>query len=176
ILRGERPEDISLVHVPSVAMFDQRELRRWGISEKSLPAGSLVAFRDPSFWERYGSYIILVLVVFIIEGLLIAGLLINRARRRQADKESTSLARLAEARRKKLDEVVSNLPGVVWELRLEPGSGAPKVRFVSSYAEKMLGYSVEEWLSRPDFVQSILHDEDREAFARQRDRLLASGQ
>ena len=36
-------------------MFDWRELRRWGISEARLPAGSIVQFRQLSAWDQYQS-------------------------------------------------------------------------------------------------------------------------
>src|SRR5439155_5636116 len=49
ILAGERPEQISVTGVsPNVAMFDWRQLRRWGINTASLPPGSDVRFREPS--------------------------------------------------------------------------------------------------------------------------------
>src|SRR5262249_25154013 len=96
------------------------------------------------------------------------------ARRRRADRDSANSALLADGQRRNLDEILSNIPGVVWELRLEPGSGAMTVPFVSKYAEKMLGYSVEEW-SDPGFLQSIVCGEDREEFVRHRDRLLTTG-
>ena len=35
------------------AMFDWRELQRWGISESRLPPGSVVQFRGPSLWDEY---------------------------------------------------------------------------------------------------------------------------
>src|SRR5262249_6628542 len=49
ILAGERPEQISVPRLsPNVVMFDWRQLRRWGISETSVPPGSAIRFRDRS--------------------------------------------------------------------------------------------------------------------------------
>ena len=52
ILRGERPESIPpQVFEAAAPVFDWRELQRWGISEARLPAGSVIQFRQPGFWE-----------------------------------------------------------------------------------------------------------------------------
>src|SRR6185295_8612268 len=114
VLAGKRAQDIPAETVPSVAMFDWRELRRWRIDESKLPIGSIVSFKEPTFWEQYKWRIVGVISLCIIEALLILGLLLNRARRRQAEKENERLATLAEHERKRLAEVVSNVPGIVW--------------------------------------------------------------
>jgi PAS domain S-box-containing protein len=175
ILAGEKPENIPPQVVPSVTMFDWRELRRWGFDESKLPAGSIVRYRQPSFWEQYKWRIVGVLSLCVLEALLIVGLLINRARRRQTEEENERLARLAEAERRRLDEVVSNVPGIVWEARTEPGTDSRKSTFVSDYVERMLGYSMQEWLSTPGFAQTIVAPEDRERVAREAQALFESG-
>ncbi|HEV2840395.1 MAG TPA: hypothetical protein VGW39_03640 [Chthoniobacterales bacterium] len=38
--------------------YDWRELRRWKIDERSLPAGSTVLFRQPTIWQQYKGWII----------------------------------------------------------------------------------------------------------------------
>jgi signal transduction histidine kinase len=43
--------------------YDWRELQRWGISERNLPAGSVIRFRQPTFWQLYMWHIVLVVVV-----------------------------------------------------------------------------------------------------------------
>jgi len=52
ILRGEQAGRIpvQIIEAP-YPTYDWRELQRWGISEASLPAGSVIEFREPSFWE-----------------------------------------------------------------------------------------------------------------------------
>ena len=167
VLAGEKPQAMAPYGVPNVVMFDWRELRRWGIGEQNLPPGSIVRFKELTFWEQYKWHIAGVISLCILEALLIAYLLITRARRRRAEKESERLARLAEGERRRLDEVVSNTPGVVWESRLEPGTETRKSTFVSDYVEKMLGYSVEEWLSTPGFAMTLVHEEDRERVTRE---------
>ena len=54
VLRGERADDIAPVEIdPNVSQVDWRQLRRWGISESRIPAGTSIRFREPSAWDRY---------------------------------------------------------------------------------------------------------------------------
>ena len=85
ILAGESAQNIPPQTVWSVTMVDWRQLRRWGIDEKNLPAGSIVRFKQPTFWEQYKWHIIGVASLIIFQALLIIWLLINRARRRRAE-------------------------------------------------------------------------------------------
>jgi len=52
ILKGTKPEKIPIYTAPNFYMFDWRELQRWHINEAALPAGSVVYFRQVSFWQR----------------------------------------------------------------------------------------------------------------------------
>ena len=87
ILKGERPQDIPIVRGANVYMFDWQALKRWGLDEKNLPAGSIVLNRQPTVWELYWWYIIGGIVLLLLQTLLIFGLLRQRARRRKAETE-----------------------------------------------------------------------------------------
>ena len=53
VLKGESPESIPVREIDAhITQFDWRQLRRFGISETRLPAGSLVRFREPSLWDQ----------------------------------------------------------------------------------------------------------------------------
>lgn len=86
ILRGERPGNIppQMLAEP-VPVYDWRELRRWNISEARLPAGSVIRFRQPDFWELYRWPISGAVSVCLLQAALIAGLLANRAKRKGAE-------------------------------------------------------------------------------------------
>ncbi|MGD0042056.1 MAG: ATP-binding protein [Isosphaeraceae bacterium] len=87
ILGGEKPEHIvSPGTVDDPFTFDRRQLQKWGISEQSLPAGSVVLYKSPSFWELYKWHITSVISLCVVEALLILGLLMERARRRRAER------------------------------------------------------------------------------------------
>src|SRR5262245_8688340 len=56
---------------------------------------------------------------FVVQAGLIVWLLMTRIRRREAEVESGRLAALAESEHKRLGEVVSNVPGIVWETQID---------------------------------------------------------
>lgn len=98
VLRGERADSIAPISPDlNVNQVDWRQLRRWGISEARVPAGTVIRFREPSVWDRYGGYIVGAVVVLLGQTALIAGLLVQRARRRQAEAEVSG--KQAELRR-----------------------------------------------------------------------------
>ena len=70
---------------PLPPRYDWRELRRWKIDERNLPPDSTILFRTPTVWERYQRWIIAGISVFILQALLIFGLLANLIRRRRAE-------------------------------------------------------------------------------------------
>jgi PAS domain S-box-containing protein len=87
ILAGEKPEMIGVQKAgPTTPMFDWRQLRRWDIREESLPPGSVVRYREASFWDLYRWHISAVMTVCVIQALLIVGLLAQWANRRRAEK------------------------------------------------------------------------------------------
>jgi signal transduction histidine kinase/ABC-type uncharacterized transport system substrate-binding protein len=95
ILSGERAGDIKTRPIEFAApMFDWRQLRRWGIAESSLPAGSTVYFREPTVWGRYWWQIALVTAVILLQAGLIAALLREHRRRQLAEVQSRQ--RMAE--------------------------------------------------------------------------------
>jgi PAS domain S-box-containing protein len=126
------------------------------------------AFPAEYYWPAAAS------ALFIFEMLLIAGLLVNLARRSKVGKENERLPRLAEAEHRRLEEVVSNVPGIVWESKANPGGTNLKIHFVSEYVETMLGYSVEECLSIPNFWLSIVPEACRDKLASDIRQALAS--
>jgi ABC-type uncharacterized transport system substrate-binding protein len=86
ILGGKSPSEVVLKSPGSgVYMFDWRQLKRWGFSERDLPPGSVVKYRVPTAWEQYRWRIIGIGVLVIAQSLLIISLLIQRYRRRHAE-------------------------------------------------------------------------------------------
>jgi PAS domain S-box-containing protein len=120
-----------------------------------------------TFRALYKWFIIFAIAVFFLQAYLIFRLLITQRRRRQAELESRRLDVLVKLDQKRLEEVVSDLPGIVWEGRLDPNTGKWSATFISDYAEKMTGYRVEEWLSIPGLGHQIVHEEDRDRVMRE---------
>jgi PAS domain S-box-containing protein len=82
--------------------------------------------------------------------------------RKRDEIEKQRLLRLYENERTKLSNLVSTIPGVVWEARVEPNALEPRVIFISDYIETLLGYRVDEWLSKPNLWSEVIHPDDRE--------------
>ena len=176
VLAGERPEQIAQETAPSVMTVDWRQLQRWGLSEDRLPQGSVVRFKQPTFWEVYKWYAFGLVAAVIAEAVLIGWLLLLRARRRQAVAENLRLASLATAEHKRIDEIVSNVPGIVWETMIDPVTKERKTTFISDYVRKMLGYTPEEWLAAPPGLGlRIMAQQDREKANRDSEAVIASG-
>jgi PAS domain S-box-containing protein len=87
ILAGEDAQTVARSESHQAApMFDWRELRRWNISEKQLPPDSVVRFKEPTYWEQHYKLILGAVSLCSLEAFLIAALLIQRRRRRLAER------------------------------------------------------------------------------------------
>jgi len=88
VLRGERADAIP-VSAPNtdVDSVDWRQLRRWGLDESRVPRGTRVLFRTPSMWDLYKGYIIGAVMLMLAQTALIGGLLVQRARRQQVERD-----------------------------------------------------------------------------------------
>ena len=96
--------------------------------------------------------------------------------RKRIEAEKARLAEQVERQRKHLQEMVASVPGVVWEAWGEPDEAGQRIDFVSDYVETMLGYTVEEWLSTPNFWLTIVHPEDKEKAAEAAAKKFRSGE
>ena len=83
-LHNTRAQDIPVDSASSVPMFDWRELKRFGISESSLPNGSVIISREFTVWEQYKWRIILVAFLLVLQTAIITALLLEQRRRRHA--------------------------------------------------------------------------------------------
>ena len=107
VLRGDSLQDLPVQESKStVPMVDWRQLQRWGLDEKRLPAGAVVRFREASVWQTYKWYILGFLAAIIMELLLIVSLLVEASKRRTSEKMlkelSGRLLHAAEEERQRL--------------------------------------------------------------------------
>jgi len=88
VLGGAKPEELPIeVVTKGTPMVDWRALRRWGIKENRLPAGSVVRYRPQTLWEQHRDLILISLAVFLGQAVTIGGLLAQRRKRRWAEAE-----------------------------------------------------------------------------------------
>ena len=72
--------------------YDWRELQAFGIDSERLPTGSIIRYKSPTFWDQYGMWVLLFVVIVALQSLLIATLLFERRNRRRAEKARASVA------------------------------------------------------------------------------------
>jgi PAS domain S-box-containing protein len=124
ILRGEPVSSFPPLIIGALPpRYDWRELKKWNVRESSLPQGSTVLFRAPTFWQQHRGLIIGTVSVCVAQGLLITALIVNLLRRRRAER---SLGKSEE--RVSLAAEAAHLG--VWELNTKTGEfwASEKVR------------------------------------------------
>jgi PAS domain S-box-containing protein len=151
VLHGEPTSNFTPVQIdPSPPHYDWRELRRWKIDEKLLPPGSTVVFRAPTLWEEHRALILGGITLFVVQGLLIAGLVINLIRRRRAEHSlSESEQRIT------LAAEAAHLG--VWEL--DPATGQV---WLSDKARELFDFAPGAPITYTD-LQERVHPDDRAA-------------
>jgi signal transduction histidine kinase len=86
--------------MPTTLNVDWRQMRRWGIDGKELPPGTVVHFKVPTFLDEHGGTVAIATVGFLLQAGLIAWLLLERTRRRRAERTAQMQANsLAHASR-----------------------------------------------------------------------------
>ena len=110
VLGGVKPQNIPIVRNNNVYLFDWRALRRWGLSEKDLPAGSTVLYRELSIWQRTKSIWISGLLIILGLSALAAYLQFSRKELRLArDAQMQLSGRLIDAQEKERSRLAAEL-------------------------------------------------------------------
>jgi two-component system cell cycle sensor histidine kinase/response regulator CckA len=110
-----------------------------------------------------------------IEELCCEGSLQDITAVKTAESENTRLLAEVERQRLHLQNIIANVPGLVWEAWGQPDENRVANDFVSDYLQTLLGYTSEEWLSTPGFWLTIVHPDDREAAALEAAATFANG-
>jgi PAS domain S-box-containing protein len=152
VLRGEKPESIPVEQLDAnVSELDWRQLQRWGISEARLPPGSVVRYRQPSAWERYRIYMVAAFAVLLLQTILIAALLVQRASRIRAERE---------LRQKESRYALATAAGAVgvwdWNLKTNEIYVDPALKAILGYADEEIRNHLDDWGLR-------VHPDDRDA-------------
>jgi PAS domain S-box-containing protein len=97
-----------------------------------------------------------------------AALALNNARLFAAERRARAEAETAE---RWVRDLMHGMDAVVTEVDI----ATRRALFVNGRAEKLLGYTVEQWMSEPDFWLSRVHPDDRERVLALADQEIAAG-
>jgi signal transduction histidine kinase len=170
ILTGTRAQDMPIETSPVVPILDWRQLRRWGVSELRVPKEAVVRFREPSAWDRYKIYVFGAATLLLAQTALIAGLLIQRARRRQAEERvrtsqaelRTSYDRIRDLGSRLLNAQEAERSRIARELHDDISQQVAlltiDLELMGSAAQTQDGSLADEALSRAHSITRSLHD------------------
>ncbi len=89
ILEEDLPENMSISKEEDLKyMFDWRQLKRWSIPETKLPSGSLIKYKEYSFWENHKDRIMLISALILFQAIIIGYLLVQRRIRHRAEMDA----------------------------------------------------------------------------------------
>lgn len=154
ILNGTSIETIDVETMPYHIKLDEKVMKKFGLSTKSLPEHTVLVHHTPTIWEKYHKVLIPsgILIAFLAVILLLI-ILMNRSRKKyyQKIKERDIL----------LDNLMKNIPGgiAIYKMGQEV-----KTLYYSEGIPAMSGRSIEEyeeWIQR-DNLEDIICKEDIE--------------
>lgn len=95
VLKGARAGDLPVEEGTfQEAMFDWRQMQRFGIKEKQLPPGAIVLNRELTAWDRYRWWILAGIALVCTQSTLIGFLIFIQIRRARAERELAADAEL----------------------------------------------------------------------------------
>ncbi|MBZ0296564.1 MAG: PAS domain S-box protein, partial [Anaerolineae bacterium] len=80
--------------------------------------------------------------------------------RKRSEQELLRLTMISEIQRQRLNDIITNVPGIVFEGSGTANDSTLQTDYISEYAETLLGYPVEAWLNDPQFWSKIVHPDD----------------
>jgi len=164
IANGARAGDIPVEPPLLAPMFDWRQLKRWGISEELLPAGSIVRFKEPTIWEHYKWSIIGFIAFCFGQTLLIVGLFVQRSRRKRI--ESALAERELHLRE---SQAIAHVGSFHWDVVADTVAWSDEMCRIHGFEPGESGITYETYLDR-------VHPDHREHLRRTVERSLANQQ
>lgn len=165
LLAGTPPAAVTLPKtVTNQVHVDWRQARRWGIAPEAVPADAVVQFREPSFWETYGHFVLIAGAVILVQSGLIVALLVERRLRRR-----TAAALAQSEQRMSLAAHAARLSMWIWDLGRKDGHGTRSAAPREHDGDGAVAFT--------DFkgVLATIHPQDRPAVEQAVERALTDG-
>ena len=157
LLDGATPQSLAAQDVvPTALQLDWRQVRRWGIDQRLIPAGAILHFKEPTFWEAHGRVVGVAALFIALQAALIGGLLWERRRQHQ-----TAAALAVSEQSLTLAARMARLNSWEWSLARDPGRANGTMSRASS-ARNALNVPIVEF----DDVLASAHPADRETLER----------
>jgi C4-dicarboxylate-specific signal transduction histidine kinase/ABC-type uncharacterized transport system substrate-binding protein len=163
LLNGASPTEFEPSSVAPMPMVDWRQIRRWGIDERRLPADTVVMFREPSIWETHTREISIGIALLLLQAALIAALLLER---RSRNRTATALA---ESQRQ-MNLATSAARLTLWSWTTKPLAASSKAGL------REHGGTIQRQPIDLDRVVSAVHPADRANLERAVERALSTGE
>jgi signal transduction histidine kinase len=151
ILSGKPIAALARQTTPAFAnRVDARQLERWNLPAKNLPADTVVSFREPAIWQEHRGLVLTAVLVFIVQTAILVALLIHRRRRQVAE-------RLLKESEERMTFAAASVKLGLWQFDRRSGElwGTDNCRSLFGLARGAL-------LS-PDTIINAVHPEDRHA-------------
>lgn len=166
IIRGEKAGTIPIVNSPTAYIFDFNGLKKFGISESSLPPGSSILGKTETFYTRYRPYIWLGSGLFTAQILIISLLtwnIVHRRREETARQEAEKALWKSEAR---YHDIIENMQDTVYRtdkngvINLINPSAIRLLGYDS--ADEILGHNINDGWMFPEKRQKMLEILDQD--------------
>ncbi|NJL94055.1 MAG: PAS domain-containing protein, partial [Anaerolineae bacterium] len=87
------------------------------------------------------------------------GVVLDVSERKQREQEILRLTRLIENERYRLDAIIRNVPGIIYDVSYNQANSEQTLNYISDYVERMLGYRAEDLYQAPDLWGQITEPE-----------------
>ena len=150
ILAGKDPAALPAQTNPAQTYrVDHRAMKRWNLSERDLPPGTVVQFKDPSVWDRHRDLMLALMAIFVLQAAFAAALLIQQRRRQRAE------ALLKESEERMTFAAISVNLGL-WQF-----NRATDELWATDHCRALFGVARDVPLTRDTILRTI-HPEDHE--------------
>jgi signal transduction histidine kinase len=153
VIAGKQVAD---ANAPQTHIVDARQLRRWGLAGKDLPPGTIEMYKERGFWEEHWLAATAMLAVLSLQAGVISILLVERSRRREAERRSR--LHLLEAVHLNQSATAGALSSSIAHELNQPLSA---IRNNAEAASKLLRNDAPDLLLIQQILQDIQEDDQR---------------